>query len=838
MSKSFRLKIFSPRPPDDIGKAVDLETAAIIVSPSALDDIEELCFVDVRLVPPKTLSLASLSTRTVQVVFNDLLTDEKVAYISPLLWYNLRFQPLSGNEKNAAANFWRHPEEAPDMSIEVIMFILLPSFHHISFFQIIKTHSISPVAEACRLQLNLLISPDYPLDFDYKHLLLQHFATHPHGVYYRHDILAVPARLDGRLLYEAAGHVHGNTVVFFRLCDVSPRDAPVRFVSSKSHFTFAPRISLCSPTSLADYFHIPQSQVRQLPSSCPPLAVHVHNLAAQMRPYLLGLRSLPTGTFMVAGSSPGSSGSEPERIVRAAAAQWHLSVYKVQALDMLCEVSQTTEAKVKICANRARQYAPCVWLITDIELLVASDIYEDGRVVDLFARLVRELSADGFDWPVIVMATTNDKTIVEAGRHHPLLELFTHRLVLDPPGDEDRKLILESLLEGHEGDKDGNMMELVKLCSGFNVDNLEAVVGQAMLATSQSKAGLMTTLKDKVQKFRDTHLEAANKTGGGRLQVPTTTTWEDIGGLESVKQTLLETIELPLRLAFSPSRRLGGLKRTGILLHGPPGTGKTLLAKAVAAQCGLNFISVKGPELINKYVGQSEENVRQLFAQARLASPSVIFFDELDSLAPARGRTGDSGGVMDRVVSQLLAELDGIGGGGGGCMRAKSSQRKCEKTNQKEAMVFVIGATNRLDLIDTALLRPGRFDKVIEVPVATDQQSRIEILKALTRKFRFEEEGEGSVSRDDILAAIEAKCKPNMSGADFYALCSTAMFAALRRVLEVNNEGDSSKTTKPLIMGKQWAGSDEDDEIEEDEEETKEEDNVHFAVRLTDFAFC
>lgn len=164
--------------------------------------------------------------------------------------------------------------------------------------------------------------------------------------------------------------------------------------------------------------------------------------------------------------------------------------------------------------------------------------------------------------------------------------------------------------------------------------------------------------------------------------------WDDVGGLASVKSDILDTIQLPLE---HPELFANGMKkRSGILLYGPPGTGKTLLAKAVATSCALNFFSVKGPELLNMYIGESEANVRRVFQRARDAKPCVIFFDELDSVAPKRGNHGDSGGVMDRIVSQLLAELDGIAGGEAG------------------ADVFVIGATNRPDLLDSALLRPGR----------------------------------------------------------------------------------------------------------------------------------
>jgi peroxin-6 len=159
-------------------------------------------------------------------------------------------------------------------------------------------------------------------------------------------------------------------------------------------------------------------------------------------------------------------------------------------------------------------------------------------------------------------------------------------------------------------------------------------------------------------------------------------------------------------------------KILGILFYGPPGTGKTLLAKAVATECSLNFLSVKGPELLNMYIGESEANVRRVFQRARDARPCVIFFDELDSVAPKRGEKGDSGGVIDRIVSQLLAELDGVNGDGDG-----------------SGDVFVIGATNRPDLLDPALLRPGRFDKLLYLGISEDDESQAKIIQALTRKL-------------------------------------------------------------------------------------------------------
>lgn len=218
----------------------------------------------------------------------------------------------------------------------------------------------------------------------------------------------------------------------------------------------------------------------------------------------------------------------------------------------------------------------------------------------------------------------------------------------------------------------------------------------------------------------------------------------------------------------------------GILLYGPPGTGKTLLAKAVATSCSLNFFSVKGPELLNMYIGESEANVRRVFQRARDAKPCVIFFDELDSVAPKRGNQGDSGGVMDRIVSQLLAELDGMAEGKGG------------------SDVFVIGATNRPDLLDPALLRPGRcvsclvllaslrelnsplsscrFDRMLYLGVSDNHDSQLKIIQALTRKFKLDP----NIRLEDVAAL----CPFNYTGADFYALCSDAMLKAMTRKAE------------------------------------------------------
>lgn len=235
--------------------------------------------------------------------------------------------------------------------------------------------------------------------------------------------------------------------------------------------------------------------------------------------------------------------------------------------------------------------------------------------------------------------------------------------------------------------------------------------------------------------------------------------WSDVGGLHEAKKEILETIQLPTK--FPHLFKTGGMQRKmGILLFGPPGCGKTLLAKAVATEMNMNFLSVKGPELINQYVGESEKNVRDIFQRARDNAPCVLFFDELDALAPARGAKGDAGGAMDRIVSQLLVEMDGVDKG--------------------EGDVFIVAATNRPDMLDAALLRPGRFDQRCYLGPPETAEEKALALKALTRKFKLAEE----VDLTDISERLQATAK--YTGADLFALCSDAMlFAVEERVAEL-----------------------------------------------------
>lgn len=264
------------------------------------------------------------------------------------------------------------------------------------------------------------------------------------------------------------------------------------------------------------------------------------------------------------------------------------------------------------------------------------------------------------------------------------------------------------------------------------------------------------------------------------VEVPTVT-WDDIGGLEKVKLELQETVQYPvehpekfLKYGMSPSK--------GVLFYSPPGTGKTLLAKAIANECQANFISIKGPELLTMWFGESAANVRDVFDKARAAAPCVMFFDELDSIAKARGgSSGDGGGAGDRVLNQILTEMDG--------MNAKKN-------------VFIIGATNRPDQIDPALLRPGRLDQLIYIPLP-DKVSRLAILKAALKK---------SPLAQDVDLAFLAKQTHGFSGADLTEICQRAAKLAIRESIE----SDIRRQREQKEKEKEDA---EDAKMEEDEED-------------------
>merc|ERR1719225_616027 len=262
--------------------------------------------------------------------------------------------------------------------------------------------------------------------------------------------------------------------------------------------------------------------------------------------------------------------------------------------------------------------------------------------------------------------------------------------------------------------------------------------------------------------------------------------WDDIGGLQAVKKELQELVQYPVE---HPEKflKFGMMPSRGVLFYGPPGCGKTLLAKAIANECQANFISIKGPELLTMWFGESEANVRDVFDKARSAAPCVLFFDELDSIAKSRGgSTGDAGGASDRVINQILTEMDGMG----------------SKKN-----VFIIGATNRPDIIDSAILRPGRLDQLIYIPLP-DEGSRMSILKANLRKT--------PLSKSVDLSYL-AKITKGFSGADLTEICQRACKLAIRENIETEIRKEKEREKRGGAM-----------DIDNDEEDDAEVEKRHF----------
>jgi peroxin-6 len=448
-----------------------------------------------------------------------------------------------------------------------------------------------------------------------------------------------------------------------------------------------------------------------------------------------------------------------------------LHTFSIDAYDVLAadDMAARGDVKTTVLKTRAEKALGCGPQFTAL-LIKHIDALEADKMITTF----KEILADS---RVLVATTTDIDNVPEGVRG-----IFTHELEMNAPDEGEREGILREVINdlGIRLSSDVTLSSVAIKTAALVAGDLVDVIERAQLsrrsrlenlAISASKGSNLENLKATTRDLEiaggssiltvtasdlTIAVDAARKNFADSIGAPKipNVSWQDVGGLANVKDAVMETIQLPL--ARPELFAKGMKKRSGILFYGPPGTGKTLLAKAIATEFSLNFFSVKGPELLNMYIGESEANVRRVFQRARDARPCVVFFDELDSVAPKRGNQGDSGGVMDRIVSQLLAELDGMSDGQEGA-----------------GGVFVIGATNRPDLLDQALLRPGRFDKMLYLGVSDTHDKQLKILEALSRKF--------SLDPAMSLARVAETLPFNFTGADLYALCSDAMLKAITR---------------------------------------------------------
>jgi len=449
----------------------------------------------------------------------------------------------------------------------------------------------------------------------------------------------------------------------------------------------------------------------------------------------------------------GEDGSGRDKLIQYLACHLGLHYIQTQSQELVADTQAVQEINLTRAVHQVNSCMPSLWHIRDIETLVTDrDQKLDMRNLTALKNQLEQVNSKS-----IVVATSSSRDNIVARLYSLFLNLYEMSTVMKR---DDRLNVIKKLVQ-----EERYSLYSFNLCNwladktgGFTYGDLCTVLNSASVSASMRGCQL---LEENDLQISLSKLNKSRSKILGLAEVPNVK-WEDIGGLQDVKTEITESVS---------NISVSGNKRCGILLHGPPGVGKTLLAKAAATQCGINFISVKGPELLNMYVGQSEENVRTVFKRAKEAEPCIIFFDELDSVAPARGQSGDSGGVMDRVVSALLAELDAL----------------------DQISVIVIGATNRPDLLDPALLRPGRFDKSIYIGAATTSDQQLAILQSLSRKL--------NISPDCDLTAVVSTLPANVSGAQISGIVSNAALRAVERCIEsLESSGDGKNSSKEVEM--------------------------------------
>jgi len=468
----------------------------------------------------------------------------------------------------------------------------------------------------------------------------------------------------------------------------------------------------------------------------------------------------------------GPPGTGKTLLAKAVAGETNAHFTSISGPEIFGKYYGESEERLRDVFKQAEENTPSIIFIDEIDSIAPKRDEVSGevekRIVSQLLTLMDGMKSRG---KVVVIAATNRPDSIDPAFRRP--GRFDREIEIGIPDEEGRLEILNIHTRGMPVEENVNLKQIAKVTHGFVGADLEVLAKEAAIRSLRKILPEIDLAQDKIsaeilQKIKitsDDFKEALKEVKPSALrevlvEVPNVT-WDDVGGLESLKEELHEAIEWPLKYREA-IEYVDVAAPKGILLHGPPGTGKTLIAKAIAKMTESNFISVKGPELLSKWVGESEKGVREIFRKARQAAPCIIFFDEIDALVPTRSGM-DSSHVSENVVSQILTEIDGL-----------------EELND----VLVIGATNRLDIVDSALLRPGRFDRIIEVP-KPDAKGRKHIFEIHTKKKPLE-------SDVDLAKIIEMT--NGYSGAEIAAVCDRAAFAALRRY--VSSEKKSVKEIK------------------------------------------
>ena len=455
----------------------------------------------------------------------------------------------------------------------------------------------------------------------------------------------------------------------------------------------------------------------------------------------------------------GPPGTGKTLLAKAVANETNANFYSIGGPEIMSKFYGESEERLREVFKEAEENAPSIIFIDEIDSIapkreeVTGDV--EKRVVSQLLTLMDGIKSRG---KLVVIGATNRPNAIDPALRRP--GRFDREIEIGIPDEQGRMDILQIHTRGMPLTEDVDLASIARVTHGFVGADLEALSKEAAMRSLRRilpeinleepkiPAEILNKIKVTKQDFEEALRDIQPSAMREVLVQRPNVRWEDIGGLQQVKEELAEAIEWPLKHGdlfaeadVTPPK--------GILLYGPPGTGKTMIAKAVATTSEANFISIKGPELISKWVGESEKGVREVFRKARQAAPCVVFFDELDAIAPRRGGSEGDAHVTERVISQMLTEMDGL---------------------EDLKGVVVIGATNRPDIIDEALLRPGRFDRLLEVPVP-DKDSRKQIFQIHTRKKPLDSD----VNLDRLVEMTDG-----MTGADISTIVNAAAMTAIK----------------------------------------------------------
>ena len=462
----------------------------------------------------------------------------------------------------------------------------------------------------------------------------------------------------------------------------------------------------------------------------------------------------------------GPPGTGKTLLAKAVAGETNANFVSIGGPEIMSKFYGESEERLREIFKQAQENAPTIIFIDEIDSIAPKREEVSGeterRVVAQLLSLMDGLEARG---KVVVIGATNRPNALDPAIRRP--GRFDREIEISPPNREGRLDILQIHTRGMPLEGDIELETLADLTHGYVGADLSALTKEAAMHSLRrilpemdlEMEQIPMDVLSRITVTRDDFLAALREMQPSSLREVFIETpnvkWDEIGGLVEAKRELQEAVEWPLKYA-SVFEHMSATPPKGVLLYGPPGTGKTLLAKAVATESQANFINVKGPEFLSKWVGESEKAVRETFRKARQASPCVIFIDEIDSIAPVRGGEADSH-VTERVISQMLTEIDGL---------------------QSLHNVVVIAATNRPDMLDPALLRPGRFDRLVRIPTP-DLEGRKQVLRIHTAKKPLAED----VDLDDL-----ARRTDGYSGADLAALTNEAVMLSIRALVSKNKE--------------------------------------------------